>query len=384
MYLGNALDKKEFTYFLPLLLSWETAAKKDYIDKLKLVENLQQIKIVTKANSFDFPEQAKIFFSHGGYRMIYQTFSNGDTCLCVRDIINASRDEENRETPFNILITASGDDDVKRLDNFALYYTSNVNRIKELYGFLAKLFSYDPIVNGIKFNLAAINGKLNDAPKSDREIAHKPDRVVFLIMDSISMAQTAFNELRLLRKQIDLIADINGNYKGALDFKEPPVSAAGAYDRVNEVSETEGNEGTPTDAVTETNLNETGTNGDSEITSPDIINLDKSAPVSEDVRANADKTDSDYNNLESVMATILDALSSNSASLKDIQSHLSNSRTEEYLDRLLHSVENIQNCQSVVETNDGKNHDMIIISNTHLWLIGLAFILGLLLGGILF
>lgn len=383
MYLGNDSDEKDFTYFLPLLSVWKTGAKVEYSDKLKQVEGLQLIEIVTNNNDFGFPAQAKNLFSHGGYRIIYQTLQNGDTCLCVRDVKNDAKDEENRDTPFNILITASGDKDVKRLDAFALNFLSHMN---ELYESFTHLFSYAPIVNGLKFSLALINELLNKSPEPEREIAHKLNRVVFLVVDSLSMSQTAFNELGLLRAQIELIADIKGKRIGTIDFNEILTPTVKFKIQENEVVTTDDDGEKQSDDVAETNLVEITTNGDSDITSSsDIISSYKTISKLEDVQLNAIK--SEHNNeLKSMLITIIETLSSNSSSIKDIQENISNYRMEEVFNRVLQSIEkvqNCQNCQSIVKSDSERNYDTITIPKVQLWAIGIALIVGFLLGAII-
>lgn len=216
LYLGNSSLQTEYTYFLPLLATWQKGSKPEHIEKLKQIEGIQQIEVISKDNNFDFPTQAKNLFSHGGYRVIYLTLSNGDTCLCVRDITNGAKDEEDRDVPFNILITASGNDDVKILDQFCL---NSLNLSDGFYGLMSPLFSYDPQVNGIKFNIGKLNNTIYDATIPNKELEHRPNHVIFLIIDSAAMASTALNELNLNRDQIDYIKSNDGKYIGSLEYK---------------------------------------------------------------------------------------------------------------------------------------------------------------------
>lgn len=348
MYLGNSSDKCQFTYFLPLLPVWKTMAKAEYSEKLKLAENLQLIKIVSKNDNCDFPNQAKVLFSHSGFQMIYQTLSTGDTCLCVKNISTGAKDEVDRDIPFTILMTASGDESIKILDDFVMHYSA---RAKELPGILADLFSYDPHVNGIKFNLALINKRVNEVPASNKQILHRPNYVVSLLVDSVSMVQTAFNELGLSPSRVYHIADINGNSSGSIQFKEIPVEVVSRHTGGDEKDAT--NDGDPT----------AGTAAATAI--PDA-----------------------NNELKSALAAIQETLSSHTISIRRIQEHLTNSNIEEKLDRLSKQVEDVRvspDTLSIVAAGDGEiAADTITISRVQLWLLGIALTVGFLLGSLIF
>ena len=221
LYLGNSTLEAENTYFLPLLAIWQKGPKPEYAEKLKQVDGLHKIEVVTRDKCHDFPDEAKILFSHGGYRVIYLTLSNGDTCLCVRDITNGTTDEEDREIPFNILITASGDEDIKILDGFCLGMHTNINKLYDLF---STLLTYDPYANGIRFNLKKINQALYQTPTPLQGIHHMARQVIFLAVDSKDMLQIALLELNLKIEQVDYIVFNDRTSIGQLRYKNPSSS----------------------------------------------------------------------------------------------------------------------------------------------------------------
>ncbi len=381
MYLGNSSDAVEYTFFLPLLPIWRSGAKPEYADKLKQAEDLQQIAVVSKDNNFGFPTQAKNLFSHGGYRVIYLTLSNGNTCFCVRDIINGTKDEENRDIPFNILITASGDDDIKRLDAYALYSLSHV---KELYDSLAPLFSYDYKVNGIRFNIAQISKALNDVPLSAKEIEHNPNRVILLIVDSLSMIQTAFNELDLSRDLVDFIADGNGKRIGAIKYKA--VLSSNVESELEEASD----DCTNTDNGPEPKMPDDTESCNSEDTSLPKTDESKDAKTESPTVVENSDTPKDNSKLQLLLMELKETLSLNSSSLKDIQGCISDTKSEimKQSEGILKQINQILNNhddhRNLVRLDDDRDANSITILKAHLWIAGIALIVGLLLGALIF
>ncbi len=381
LYLGNSSDTVEYTFFLPLFPIWRSGAKPEYADKLKQAEDLQQIEVVSKDNNFGFPTQAKNLFSHGGYRVIYLTLSNGNTCFCVRDIINGTKDEESRDIPFNILITASGEDDIKRLDAYALY---SLSHIKELYDSLAPLFSYDYKVNGIRFNIAQISRALNDVPLSAKEIEHDPDHVILLIVDSLSMVQTVYNELDLSRELVDLISDGNGKCMGTIKYKValPPKVEHELKEEVSDSTSTDnGLEPQLPDDTEFRNLKDTSLSKTDE--SEDVITESPNAAENSDTSKN-------YNKSQILLLELKETLSQNSSLLKEIHGCISDTKSEimERSERIMKQINQIMNNQdnhqNLVKSDDDRDYNSITISKVYLWIAGIALVVGLLLGGLIF
>ena len=375
MYLGNSSDSAMFTYFLPLLRIWKTGKKEEYSKKLEQVKDLQLIEIVTQNNDFDFPKQAKTFFSHGGYKVVYQTLSNGDTCLCVRDITNDAKDEENRDIPFNILITASGEEDISILDAFAIHSMTHIDRLYETFSYL---FTYDPIINGIKYDLCLAKDLIKKVPQPQKQLQHENNRIAFLVIDILSMAQKVFDELGISRSQVDYITDNNGNSKGALKYQiQPSCIEKPMEQELNKHVESidyQSNEKVEPDT-------------------PKEIGSENSAdqPVSEDMNSNriANETDvnqyndESFNELKTMVATLQTTLSSNISSIEEIKTIVSDSKYEDVLNKILLEIENVPDIHSNQSLNKTDNNT-ITLPKAQLLRICISFIIGILLGAIIF
>lgn len=379
MYLGNSSDSANFTYFLPLLRIWKTGKKEEYSKKLEQVKDLKQIEIVTQNNDFGFPKQAKKFFSHGGYKVVYQTLSNGDTCLCVRDITNDAKDEENRDIPYNILITASGEEDISKLDAFALHSIADID---ELYETFSHLFIYDPIINGIKYNLGLANDLIEKVPLSLKQLQHENNRVAFLVVDNLSMTQKAFDELDFSRSQVDFITDNSGNSKGALNY----------HNQSSYLDKSMGQMPKNHEEKTECPSNETV-----ELDVPKGIDSENSIiqSVSEDVVSNRVEKETDdnqhndeyFNELKKMIASLQISLSSNTSSIEEIKAIASDSKLENALNKILLGIEKLQGIYSNQSLNDTKveiDNNTITLPKAQLLRICISFIIGILLGAIIF
>lgn len=383
LYLGNSLETLEESFFLPLLSIWKSRTKAEYADKLKQAENLLKIEIISKENSFDFPAQAKKLFSHGGYRVIYLTLSNGNTCLCVRDITNGAKDEEDRDIPFSILLTASDEDDIQQLDAYAIY---SLSHIPELYDSLASLFSYDPIINGVKFSISQITKLINNIPLPINKIEHKPNHVIFLIVDTFSMIQTAYRELDLSEERIDLIADCNGKRNGTIRYKMIEKHEFNEISKVDTKSDREHN---PENNFEVPILEETES-GKLEKKSLLKKNVSEYIEVEPPNEIENLVTQNNDNMSQFSLVEIQKTLSLHSLSLKDIMECTSDNKTElkkhsECISRLATIVQNnLESNQNTSEVDDEKVSNFITIPKVNLWIALIALLIGFLLGSLIF
>lgn len=385
LYLGNNTLKTEYTYFLPLLATWKKGTKPEYAEKLKRAKDLTQIEVVSKENYFDFPQQAKSLFSHGGYRVIYLTLSNGDSCLCVRDITNGAKDEEDRDIPFNILITATGVEDVKELDKYSL---NSLNDIGRLYGLLATLLTYDPDVNGIKFDLEKINRAIQSVSSYDKELEHKFDKVNFMMVDSVSMVSTVLNELNLKREQIDYIGFNDGRSIGSLkykiksrqeesDDKFPPLTESQEKDVIN----------TNEKIIAVEDSSEYNEKVSDETIQPnktDSLNVesDKIKPTDDAVATQNKELADQFSNIQDALKCLLEAVRNLEAKVRDCQS-TEPLDVQKIEDRIASLLENREQTPSLpIDSAADDNH--ITISKIHIWVAGIALIVGFLLGALIF
>lgn len=215
MFIGSDTDLAKASYFIPLLPIWLKTDKPENGEKIKRAESVQKIGIVTQSKSFGFPSECSIMFSHGGYKAIYRVMENGNTCLCIRDIKNGAKDEEDRVIPFNFLFVADNPESIVKLDAFALKYLSNSSEIDSKIG---EAITYDPYINGVKFNLEEINSLILDCSWAKDKLRHKHGRVIYLKLDSRQNVKIALSEQNINSDKVDALYDRDGLYSGGLPF----------------------------------------------------------------------------------------------------------------------------------------------------------------------
>lgn len=216
MYLGNSNNCAMPTYYLPLLRVMKAKKRPEEVGKIKELEELSQIAIMRNDNSYGFPEECNILFSHGAYLVIYKTLKDGRVCLSVRDVPGKEKDELGRDIPFNLLFIADGVDSIKKIDNLALSLKDNY--IKWI-TYFSGLFTYDYKVNGIKFDLPSVINEINTIPDCDLKLSHHSARLTYLMVSSIKAIDIAFKEQKLNTLDVACILDFNGNIlRGSLTY----------------------------------------------------------------------------------------------------------------------------------------------------------------------
>lgn len=216
LYIGSDADQVDASYFIPLLNVWKKSDKPGMTEKVAKAESVQNVKLITSTYNYGFPSECNLMFSHGGYNAIYRTLKDGRTCLCIRDISNNSKDEEGRDIPFNFFFLADDKESINKLDILALDYITNGSQIK---GLIADSISYDPIVNGVKFNLSKLNKLFvlnSDAPVYKLE--HKEDTVEFMIIGSREHYTTALSEQRIKESNVNAMIDSAGIFYGSIAY----------------------------------------------------------------------------------------------------------------------------------------------------------------------
>lgn len=194
MYIGSDSLSVDATYFVPLLPVWKGRNKPGDQEKIERAESVAHIGLISKIKSYDFPHECNILFSHGGYKAIYKTLSDGMSCLCIREMDSNSRDEEGRATPFNFLFIADGEESIRRLDHLAIAY---LNDSKQIENVIQESISYDPILNAIKFDLQKLNELLVNENSS--RIFHIPGKVIYL---KAADSRIAIKELEIKKEDV--------------------------------------------------------------------------------------------------------------------------------------------------------------------------------------
>ncbi len=208
MYLGNSERCDRPTYYLPLLPVMKERRRLEDLPKIEQQEKLQQIRLVTRRNSMGFPDECDVMFSHGGYVAIYRMLSNGSTCLAMRDIPSPEVDEVGRNIPFNILLIATDLESIAKLDQMAM---SVKNHYVEWRDFATSLFTYDPYVNGVKFDLPTLFERLAELPKADEiQMDHSRNALAYLMLAGINNVGIAMREQNLQPEDVRCIVDMDG------------------------------------------------------------------------------------------------------------------------------------------------------------------------------
>lgn len=215
MYLGHSEMGVDKTYYLPLLPIWEEEEhlrQKD-AERLERAKSLTLIQVITDVQSFGFPQEADLFFSHGAYKAIYRSLEDGGSCLGLTGLNNGEQDEFGRGTPFSMVITAERED-TKQLDALAV---SCMEHPKEMWEAIGNLIGYSPEMNGISFNL---NEALSVIRKAGKEISvvldHHSRRVNYILLSSLSQLSLAIKEQQLNHEMIDYVCALQGEKQGNL------------------------------------------------------------------------------------------------------------------------------------------------------------------------
>ncbi len=222
MYLGSDDNGIQAHYYIPLLARWENNPTPANEQKLEMAKKVAKVELITNTASYDFPIECKPHFSRGEFKAIYQTLKDGSTCFCIRDIKDNKTDEEARETPFNFLFIANGKESIKKLDNLALSYLEDSNKVEEI---IRNSISYDPQTNGIKFDLPRMEEEL-PANNAEQKIFHINGKVIYLKLNNSSI-EKALTALNIDNTSVDAFYDYNNNIiRGAIRFEDnniPPI-----------------------------------------------------------------------------------------------------------------------------------------------------------------
>ena len=193
---------------------WKKKNNPKDTEKIARAESVQQVELITKNNPAGFPTECNLMFSHGGYRAIYRTLSDRRACLCIRDIPNTNKDEEGRDIPFNFLFLADGEESIRQLDGFAIAYLSKSEEINDT---IEKAISYDPIVNGFKFDLTGLNSLVSANCDNSKALSHQADAIDYLMIASRSQIQITLKEQAIVLNMVKFACDDNGTFHGHLD-----------------------------------------------------------------------------------------------------------------------------------------------------------------------
>jgi len=178
MMLGTDEDQHETQYYSPFLQPWKFGNMKGLdertVQQLEELDKLGQIEIIGQGSGYQMPKTARTLSSHGGYLLACCRLEDGTYSVAVRNIVNESKDEFGRPIPFMMQIVM---DDVKKADRLTTYMRSHLEDAKKTLG---ALFSYNPNLNCLQFELSKANRFVEEAAsKHDAELStSRPVRTI--------------------------------------------------------------------------------------------------------------------------------------------------------------------------------------------------------------
>lgn len=213
-YLGNQGENIKSKFFLPLLAVHKNLLEDnpDNGELRKQVEHQVQLpKLVVLSDTtseYNYPKEARILMSHGGYKMLYKRLDHKYYALAIRDIAGP-KDVYGRQSPFNIMFIGE-QEDLMYLDKLAEYIRNNYISFLE---FISTLFVNDLKENGLRCDIESLTSFLSiieeEEPSSFFGCSNLPVRL--LVVTSLYNLNTAFKEQNLNRRDIFICFDEIGN-----------------------------------------------------------------------------------------------------------------------------------------------------------------------------
>lgn len=365
IYVGSDSDSADASYFIPLLNVWKKSDKPENAEKLAKVENVKQVELITKSNSFGFPAECNLMFSHGGYSAIYRTLSDGRTCLCIRDIPNGTKDEEGRDIPFNFMFLADSEESIDKLDVLALQYLAT---IKETNRLIASAITYDYVINGFKFDLAKLDSLFSSDFESRSNLKHRPSSVDYLLVGSSNQISLAVKEQELDSKKVNAVFDSERLIYGGLDYKKNPsmvTDQSNPADNLDDVTTVDSDDDSKSDKETpiEDNSSE-----------PSVVEEIKKEKIAHDMELK-------FQEIEQKLSCL--ASKDDIESLKSLINKLSKD-TNHILDNIQSTLETLQLPTELPAVAPAQN-DIHILFKNRTYLITIVFlIVGVVLGALIF
>lgn len=210
-YVGNTNENITSKYFLPLLAVHEKSLEENPNDEVlkKQIEHQRQLpKLVALSDAtpdYNYPKEARVLMSHGGYKILYKRLDYKNYCLAIRDI-PGPKDIYGRQSPFNMMFIGD-EDDLQSLDKLAEYIRRNYGQFLELLG---TLFVNDLNENGLRCDNDRLTSFLHSIIESDKTLplnVSQPLLVRMLVVASSYNLNTTFKEQNINRQNINICFD---------------------------------------------------------------------------------------------------------------------------------------------------------------------------------
>lgn len=381
IYIGSDQDSSDASYFIPLLNVWKKNNRPENADKISRAENVQHVELISKSNSAGFPSECNLMFSHGGYKAIFRTLNDGRLCLSIRDIPNGAKDEEGRDTPFNFLFLADGQESIEQLDALALEYLTNSNKINEL---IANAISYDPVVNGVRFDLRKFNQLLTDRKDTPKKLSHTAGNIDYLKIFSRNQYKLSLSEQALDANNVNSFWDDNGLFYGNLAYKGEAFEPTYVAETIDSANVLDVEEPSVTQSLTDNiSHNHTKTEHKSKVNKVDTTEIVENIPASSQKDEIASES-----NIETHLQQIDQKISSlaTAEALDNLQFVLKKLSNES--NSILNSIQEKLNDQTETATTSQftlveRSNELNLLSNPIIIAIG-CLIVGFVLGAVVF
>lgn len=227
-YLGNQEEKTKSKFFLPLLAVHEQSLKENpNNDELrKQVEHQMQLpKLVVLSDitsEYNYPKEARMLMSHGGYKMLYKRLNYNHYALAIRDIAGP-KDVYGRQSPFNMMFVGDKEDFVN-LDKLAEHIHNDYISFLES---ISTLFVNDLNENGLRCDVDRLTSLLYSIIEKEESSlfsgsSHLPVRL--LVVPSLYNLNTTLKEQDLNRRDIWMCFDEAGNRLFKMNEEQPNLN----------------------------------------------------------------------------------------------------------------------------------------------------------------
>ena len=214
-YLGNQEERITSKYFLPLLAVHEHSLDEnpDNEELRSQVEHQQQLpKLIVLSDATsecNYPKEARVLMSHGGYKLLYRRLNHRYYALAIRDIAGP-KDVYGRQSPFNIMFVGETED-LTNLDKLSEYIRNNYLSFLE---FTSTLFVNDLKENGLRCDIERLTSFLHsiiEKEESSSCFGNSSLSVRLLVVPSLYNLDTTLKEQNLNRRDIYVCFDEDGN-----------------------------------------------------------------------------------------------------------------------------------------------------------------------------
>lgn len=215
-YIGSQEEDIKSKYFLPLLAVNELSLveKPDDEELRTLVEHQRSlpklIALSDKTVEYNYPSQAKILMSHGGYKVLYRSIGYSQYVLAIRDIAGP-KDVYGRQTPFNMMFVGDNVKDKTRLDIIANYVRRELVSLETT---IASMFVNDFTENGLRCDTSILRAKLDNIISTGKPLIVQEEMsptIRMLVIPTMGALQSAIKEQKLDRDEINVCYKVDGS-----------------------------------------------------------------------------------------------------------------------------------------------------------------------------